>query len=137
MAAISGRLGSLVVNDGSANTVGLCTEWTLDINTDTEEITAFGSAGWKERMYMMSEWSGSATVKWDAADAGQSSIHKKGFGMISGTIGSVTISLYVDAAKHYEGVAFIKSMSIKTPANGIVEADIQFEGSGALAYNAT
>lgn len=129
MVAVSGRAGSFRLDDGSAKTVGLCTEWNLDISTDTEVITAFGSSGWKERMYMMSEWTGSASVKWDIADAGQLAIQTK---ML--TPGSVTVKLYVDGTHYYSGTAYFKGWNIKNVANGIIEADVQFEGSGAVTY---
>lgn len=130
--AISGRNGQVIINDGTDKVVSACTEWSLDIKTDTEEITAFGSSGWKESMYMMSSWSGSASCKWDvnnATSTGQSGIQTK---ML--TPASVSIKLYIDADTYYSGTAFLSSWNIKTPANGIVEAELQFEGSGALTY---
>lgn len=136
MTAISGRNGKVTFNDGSLKTLGQCTEWDLEIQTDTEDIAIFGNNGWKDKMYMMSSWSGSLNCKWDMTDAGQSALQAKIL-----TPASITLNLIVDNSggdthKLYSGTAYIKSISIKTPANGIVEADIQFEGTGALTYTA-
>lgn len=130
MTAYSGRAGKFVINDGADKIVGQCTEWSLDIATDTEEITAFGSSGWKDRMYMMSSWSGSATVKWDVTDAGQAAIQTK---ML--TPAQVSVKLYTDATHNYTGNAFLKSWSVKTAANGIIESEVQFDGTGAVTYS--
>lgn len=131
MAAISGRGGKFVINISSTDyVVGLCTEWNVDISTDTETITAFGSAGWKERMYMMSEWTGTTNVKWDVpTDTGQQKIQESIL-----TPAKVTVKLYVDGTHYYSGDAYLKSFNVKAPANGIIEADVQFEGTGAITY---
>ena len=72
-------------------------------------------------------WSGSCDVFWDEADAGQDAL----------TIGaSVTMNFYPEGDTtgdtYKTGSAVVTEISISAAIDGMVEASISFQGSGAL-----
>lgn len=77
------------------------------------------------------EWSGSLSCWWDETDTtGQGAL----------TAGaSVTLNLYPEGAttgdKYYTGTALITSLAIANAINGIVSAEFQFKGTGALTLS--
>lgn len=126
--------GAAPTDYSAATVVGIATDWNLDITMDTDTIVCFGTGGWKTRIYLMSEFSGTAAVKWNAEDAGQKIINDSmdtpvlvGLFLVTGLAGTAK-------SGYYWGDVYFKSYNIKTPANGVMDADCQFEGNGKVTY---
>lgn len=136
---LSGRNGGVKVGTNQAVSLS---DWSLDIKANTEQIDAFGASGWKSAMYMMSDWSGSASGYWDMTTTTDQSLQfdlqNNILCITAGDPTAVTLDLYVDttggAIKHYSGSALISKFSIKTEANGLNKVELSFEGNGTLTY---
>jgi len=127
---ISGQGGNVKVG-AAPSVVGSVDQWKLDIDSDTLEVTNFGSSGWKEYIAGLKEWSGSFDAFWDVAnDAnGQKVIQDNQF---AGS--SMAVELDVDGTHNYSGNILIKKSSIDTQVKGVIKISYTFQGTGALAY---
>ena len=97
--------------------------WSIDTESDTEEVSTFSSDGWKEFKQTLNNWSGSAEAYW-------------GDDNFMASVGELlVVKLFVDAgvAKQcFEGFAIVSGDSIETPTEGIVNESIDFQGTGPL-----
>jgi hypothetical protein len=99
--------------------------WSLELKSDTSDITTFQSEGFKENLPTVKGFSASADSYWGDSEFA-SSLGKE-----------VIIALFVDntaAKKRYEGYAVISSDSIETAVDDIINETIEFEGNGRLYY---
>jgi predicted secreted protein len=87
----------------------------------------------------LSSWSGSADIYFDsAASTGTIATHAI-LNPTSGTVGSATLSveLYLaDTAGKFAGEVIITGFTVNATMDGMVEASISFQGSGACTYTA-
>src|SRR5512146_1921305 len=94
---LSGRNGGVKVGTNQAVSLS---DWSLDIKANTEQIDAFGASGWKSAMYMMSDWSGSASGYWDMTTTTDQSLQfdlqNNILCITAGDPTAVTLDLYVD-----------------------------------------
>lgn len=98
-------------------------DWTIDGESDSAEVSTFGSEGWKEFKHTLLNWSGSANAFWG------NNHFLEALGKI------VVLKLFIDAGpsqKCLEGFALINGEGIEVPVDGIVEESIDFTGSGPL-----
>lgn len=130
--AVKGHAGSISIDSG---VVGNAKAWSLDISQDTVDTTTFASNGWKESEATLSSWSGSATVVFDVSGTAEAAV-------LSAVSSQATISVELQAgtatataSDTYAGTANVTSFSITNDVNGIVEASISFEGTGALTIS--
>lgn len=129
MATYVGYGGSVKVG---TSTVAEISEWSLDIDADTQETATFGSQ-WKTYVITTKSWSGSIKGRWDMTDtAGQKALQDA---LLGGT--TVTLNLYIDNAKRYTGTAIITKISPSVTADGVAEVTFNFQGSGALTYSSS
>jgi len=126
MATHTGSEGTLKVG---ANTIGEIRSFSISESADTLEDTSMGDAA---RTYKSSltTFTGSVDVFWDEADAGQMAM----------TVGaSVTFSAYPEGAtagdKYYTGSAIVTGLTINSSFDGMVEASITLQGTGALTLS--
>lgn len=102
--------------------------WTLDIATDTLEVTTFLSAGWKEFLSAQRGFSGSFEKYWKDTETW--------IGEVGNT--NMILVLYADvvgASKaRYEGYATITANSVSTPADDLITESCDFAGAGQLYY---
>jgi len=123
MATHTGSEGTIKV---STTVVGELRSYTLEQTADTIEDTSMGDTS---RTYKsaLKGWSGSASLFFDEADAGQ-------LLLVLGT--SVAIKVYPEGAstgdKYYYGDAIITGSNISASFDGMVEAEVTFTGTGAL-----
>lgn len=123
MATHTGSEGTMKVG---ANTVGELRSYTLDQTADTIEDTSMGDTS---RTYKsaLKGWSGSASLFFDEADAGQ-------LLLVLGT--SIALKVYPEGAssgdKYYYGDAIITGSNISASFDGMVEAEVTFTGTGVL-----
>jgi hypothetical protein len=126
MATHTGSEGTLKVG---ANTIGEIRSFSISESADTLEDTSMGDAA---RTYKpsLTTFTGSVDVFWDEADAGQMAM----------TVGaSVTFSAYPEGAtagdKYYTGSAIVTGLTINSSFDGMVEASITLQGTGALSLS--
>ncbi len=126
MATHTGSEGTLKVG---ANTIGEIRSFSISESADTLEDTSMGDAA---RTYKpsLTTFTGSVDVFWDEADTGQMAM----------TVGaSVTFSAYPEGAtagdKYYTGTAIVTGLTINSSFDGMVEASITLQGTGALSLS--
>ena len=123
MATHTGSEGTIKV---SSTTVGELRSYSLEQTADTIEDTSMGDTS---RTYKsaLKGWSGSASLFFDEADAGQ-------LLLVLGT--SIALKVYPEGAssgdKYYYGDAIITGSNISASFDGMVEAEVTFTGTGAL-----
>ena len=123
MATHTGSEGTIKV---STTVVGELRSYTLEQTADTIEDTSMGDTS-RSYKSALKGWSGSASLFFDEADAGQ-------LLLVLGT--SVAIKVYPEGAssgdKYYYGDAIITGSNISASFDGMVEAEITFTGTGAI-----
>ena len=123
MATHTGSEGTMKVG---ANTVGELRSYTLDQSADTIEDTSMGDTS-RSYKSALKGWSGSASLFFDEADAGQ-------LLLVLGT--SIALKVYPEGAssgdKYYYGQAIITGSNISASFDGMVEAEVTFTGTGAI-----
>lgn len=123
MATHTGSEGTLKVG---ANTIGEIRSFSISESADTLEDTSMGDAA---RTYKpsLTTFTGSVDVFWDELDAGQ-------VALVVGA--SVTFSAYPEGAtagdKYYTGTAIVTGLTVNSSFDGMVEASISLQGTGAL-----
>lgn len=122
--AIAGKDGSVYIG---ANKVAEINSWSLDLGADDIDITSFDSAGWKEFLAGLKEWSGSFEGNFVPTDTnGQVALINA---WINGE--SVSLELRIDATKKFSGNAFVKP-SIEMPVDDKGSFSCDFQGTGQL-----
>ena len=121
------------IHKGSEGTVHVGTDAVAEIRSysveetaDTLETTSMGDAA-RTHLASLTSFSGSLDVYWDETDTAQ----------IALTVGtSVTIKFYPEgtasSAKYYSGTAIVTGVSRSASFDGLVEASISVQGTGAL-----
>lgn len=96
-------------------------EWTLDISSDTEEVTVFGSQ-WKAFVATRQGASGSITHFWND-------------GAFLSLMGSLMgFELQADSSKKYQFYGYFTKDSINTAADGLIEEPLDFIVDGNVYY---
>lgn len=123
MATHTGSEGTIKV---ATTVVGELRSYSLEQTADTIEDTSMGDSS---RTYKsaLKGWSGSASLFFDEADAGQ-------LLLVLGT--SIALKVYPEGAssgdKYYYGDAIITGSNISASFDGMVEAEVTFTGTGAI-----
>lgn len=121
MAVLKGYAGNIKVG---TNTIGEISEWSLDVNADIVDTSAFGDE-WKKKTATQKDWSGSCNGRLDPSDAGQNAL----------TIGSdVTLELYVNDSNYYSGNAVVESISYGAAVADVITVTFNFTGNGLLSF---
>ena len=126
MATHTGSEGLIKIG---ADTLGELRSYSLETTGDTIEDTSMGDSA---RTYKsgLTAWSGTASLYFDEVDTAQVAL----------TVGSsITIKVYFEGAssgdKFYEGTAIVTGKSVSASFDGLVESEISFTGTGALALS--
>ena len=134
MASYVGNAGALKIN-GAA--VAELRSYSIEMTSDTIEQTVMGDS---TRQYVkgLSSFSGTADVFWDPAHfTGTNNIDGEIFGSV-GDAGAALI-LYPEgdvgaSDKILSGDVIITGYTVNGTVDGMIEASISFQGTGALAY---
>jgi predicted secreted protein len=110
--------------------------FSIEITSDTIETTTMGV---DVRTYLkgLSSWSGTADIYFDDANyTGGASViaalNPTGLNVGSGT---VSIELYLnDTADKFAGEVIVTGFTVNSSMDGMVEASISFQGSGACTF---
>lgn len=126
--AIAGTGGS--VSTG-ANKIAEIANWSLDLGADDIDITSFDSAGWKEYLAGLKEWSGSLEGNFKPDDTnGQKAILAA---WLAGT--ALDFSFKVNDTVTFSGSALVKP-SIEVPHDDKASFSCDIQGTGALTLPA-
>ena len=134
MASFVGNAGALLIN-GAA--VAELRSYSIEMTSDTIEQTVMGDA---TRQYVkgLSTFSGTADVFWDPAHfTGTNNIDGEIFGSVGDT--GAALVLYPEGQtagsdKVMNGDVIITGYTINGTVDGMIEASISFQGTGALTY---
>ena len=127
MATHKGSEGVIKVG---TNTVAEVRSYSIDETADVLEDTSMGDSA-KTYLASLTSFSGSLDVFWDETDtSGQGAL----------TVGSsVTLNVYPEGADsgdtYYSGTALVTGVSRSGSFDGMVEASITVQGSGALTQS--
>ena len=140
MAAITGNNGVLKIDNasGTATTIANVRNYSIDITSDTIETTTM-SVDVRTFVKGLSQFSGSADVYFDTANytGGASvvaSLNPTGLNVGSSPI---TLEAYLDGSSgKFAGEVIITGFTVNSSMDGLVEASISFQGSGAVAFTA-
>ena len=123
MATHTGSEGTIKV---ATTVVGELRSYSLEQTADTIEDTSMGDTS-RSYKSALKGWSGSASLFFDEADAGQ-------LLLVLGT--SIALKVYPEGAssgdKYYYGQAIITGSNISASFDGMVEAEVTFTGTGAI-----
>ena len=143
MAILTGNNGVIKLSTavgGAVNSTPIAAvrNFSIELTRDTIETTTMGV---DQRTYIngLSTWSGSADIYYDPA---ASTGHLAVYGILnptSGTVGQGTLAveLYLaDTAGKFNGNIIITGFTVNASMDGMVEASISFQGSGACTFTA-
>lgn len=124
MAVHKGSEGTVKVG---ANAIAEIRSYSIEETSDTLETTTMGDSA---RTYTpnLTSWSGSVDVYWDETDAtGQGAL----------TVGAeVTLNVYPEGETtgdtYYTGSAIVTSVTTNSSFDGLIEASVSVQGTGAL-----
>jgi predicted secreted protein len=134
MATFEGSAGQVKIKSGSDTLTAVASvrSWNLDITRETVEDTSMGSAGNRTYKKGLQDYSGSMDIVYDnSEDAG---------GVVSAALNpdtdsAVEVEFYSDAsvdATKFAGSVIVTSYSITASYDGLTEASVAFQGTGAL-----
>lgn len=141
MAIITGNNGVIKVDasvGGSITAIANVRNFSIELTRDTIETTTMGV---DVRTYVngLSSWSGSADIYFDpAASTGTIATHAV-LNPTSGTVGQGTLSfegILNSTAGTFGGEIIITGFTVNSTMDGMVEASISFQGSGACTFTA-
>lgn len=140
MAILTGNNGVVKIDNasGTPTAVAAVRNFSVEITSDTIETTTMGV---DVRTYLkgLSSWSGSADVYFDPANytGGASVIAALNPTGINVGSSPITVELYLnDTAGKFAGEAVITGFTVNSSMDGMVEASISFQGSGACTFTA-
>ena len=141
MAILTGNNGVVKLDasvGGSVAVIANVRTFSVELTRDTIETTTMGV---DVRTYLtgLSSWSGSADIYFDpAASTGTVATHAV-LNPTSGTVGQTTLSVELflaDTAGKFSGEVIITGFTVNSSMDGMVEASISFQGSGACTFTA-
>jgi predicted secreted protein len=141
MAILTGNNGNIKLDasvGGSVATIAAVRNFSIELTRDTVETTTMGV---DVRTYLtgLSSWSGSADIYFDpVASTGHLAVHTV-LNPTSGTVGQSTLTFegyLADTAGKFSGEVIITGFTVNATMDGMVEASISFQGSGACTFTA-
>lgn len=140
MAILTGNNGVVKIDNasGTLTTVAAVRNFTVEITSDTIESTTMGV---DVRTYLkgLSSWSGSADIYFDPANYTGGASVIAALNPTGGAVGSATVSteLYLsDTSNKFAGEIIVTGFTVNSSMDGMVEASISFQGSGACTFTA-
>jgi predicted secreted protein len=138
MPAITGNNGAITLN---GNSVAAVRSFSVDMTEDTIETTVMGT---DVRTYVggLSSFSGSADVYFDVADF---DTYETTFNPTAGLVGASGVAVKLYIAENYSsaldyaftGNVIVTGYTVNSSMDGMVEASISFQGTGAVTYSTT
>jgi hypothetical protein len=123
---------------GTGTVVAEVRSYSIDTTADTIETTVMGR---DVRTYVkgMSTWSGSADVYWDPTHWAVAGMNPAGSNSFVGD-GTLILAIYPEgdvgsSDKVMFGEIIVTGYSVTGSMDGLIEATVSFQGSGALYYS--
>jgi predicted secreted protein len=140
MATLTGNNGVVKIDNasGTPTTIAAVRNFSIDITADTIETSTMGTDA---RTYVkgLSSFSGSADIYFDPANYTGGASVVAALNPTAGTVGdaAITVELYLDgSSKKFAGEVIVTGFSVSSSMDGMVEASISFQGSGAATFTA-
>jgi predicted secreted protein len=132
MAVYEGSAGSVKIQSGedALTPIASVRSWSIDITRDTVESTSMSSSGVRTYLKGLQSYSGSMDIVYDDTEDAIVSA-----AMNPDTDDAVTVELYPDnsvTATKFAGAVIITGYSVTASYDGLVEASVSFQGTGAL-----
>ena len=136
MTILVGNAGVIAIDDdaGTPYTVAEVRSYSIEITADTIEDSKMGSA---TRTYVkgLSSFSGSADVYWDPAHFTSGDMNPN-VGAVGAANKIVTLTIYpTGSGVKWQGEVLVTGYSVTGSFDGLIEASISFQGTGAIAYS--
>lgn len=134
MASFVGNAGAIKINGAAVAEVR---SYSIEMTSDTIEQTVMGDS---TRQYVkgLATWSGTADVYWDPAHfTGTTNIDGEIFGAVGDAGAAIIVYPEGDVGssdKILSGDCIITGYTVNGSFDGMIEASISFQGTGALAY---
>ena len=134
MSSFVGNAGAIKINGAVVTEIR---SYSIEMTSDTIEQTVMGDP---TRQYVkgLSTWSGTADVYWDPAHfTGTTNIDGEIFGSVGDAGAAIIIYPEGDLTssdKIMSGDCIITGYTINGSFDGMIEASISFQGTGALTY---
>ena len=140
MSVLTGNNGVVKIDNasGTPTAIAQVRNFSVEIKADTIETT---NMGLDARTYVkgLSSFSGSADVYFDAANYTGGASVVAALNPTGGAVGDapLTIELYLNnTSDKFSGEIIVTGYSVKSSFDGLVEASISFQGSGAMTFTA-
>jgi predicted secreted protein len=140
MATLTGNNGVVKIDNagGTPTTIAAVRNFSIDITADTIEKTVMCN---DSRQYVkgMSAFSGSADIYFDPANYTGGASVVAALNPTAGSVGDspITVELYLDGTiNKFAGEVIVTGFSVTSSMDGMVEASISFQGSGAATFTA-
>lgn len=121
MARIHGKLGSVAFSSYSGG-VGI-TNWSIDYKAAADDATGMDSAGVKEFLAGLTEWSGSFSGEYDST---------QGKLAPGGAAASATFTGGSGTTIAYTGNIIVTSFKIDSAIDSVIKFSCDFQGTGGL-----
>lgn len=143
MAILTGNNGVVKIDDadGSPTSLAAVRSFTIETTSDTIETTIMTQ---DSRTYLkgLSSFSGTADIYFDEAEFPTADTTGE-LAALNPTLEAVghapySIEVYLDNTSHkFSGEIIVTGFTVNSSMDGMVEASISFQGSGALAFAAS
>jgi len=138
MATITGNNGAVTLN---GNSVAAVRNFSVEMTADTVETTVMG-VDVRTFVAGMSQFSGSADIYFDVSDF---DTYETSFNPTAGLVGASGVAVKLYIAENYSstsdyaftGNVIVTGYTVNTSMDGMVEASISFQGTGATTYSTT
>lgn len=130
MAAIVGFNGSIKLGaTGGTTAIAQIKTWEIPLAADMYDVSVMG-LNWKQYLPGLLGANAKADVFFDPTDTtGQLALQNA---LLAGT--SVIVNLYVTSSHYYSGTAFIKQIDVKQAVGAPVDASLDIQFTGVIAY---
>jgi hypothetical protein len=133
------KLASTVGGAVNATAIAAVRNFSVELTRDTIETTTMG-VDVRTFVNGLSQFSGSADIYFDSSGSspGHLALHPV-LNPTSGTVGqgTVAVELFLDGAGgKFSGNVIITGFTVNSSMDGMVEASISFQGSGAATFTA-
>lgn len=132
-AAIAGYKAKLYVSTDGGNTYNLVGEvrnLTLRVEADNIDVTSHDSAGWREFIQGLKQWTATAEALYVDTNAQQDAVYAA---LTGGTV--IDLRIYAEEAsgkEQWEGEARVTSWELSGPNDDAAVVNLEFQGTGAL-----
>jgi len=136
MTILVGNAGAIAIDDdtGTPQTVAEVRSYSIEITADTIEDSKMGS-GTRSYVKGLSSFSGSADVYWDPEHFTTGDMNPT-VGAVGATNKIVTLTIYpTGSGVKWQGQVLVTGYTINGSFDGLIEASISFQGTGAIAYS--